>query len=87
MGHGHILTDAHRALVKRLESGTAGLPEPEDPRARQAWQAILETLFSPEEAKLAALCALPPVEKLLAGEQLQSRFVRFVLSRVQNPSC
>lgn len=35
---------------------------------------------------IAALCTLPPVEKMLAGEQLQSRFVRLVLSRVKNPS-
>jgi hypothetical protein len=35
---------------------------------------------------IAALCALPPIEKMLASEQLQSRFVRFVLSRVQNPA-
>jgi ferredoxin len=35
---------------------------------------------------IAALCALPPMEKLLAGEQLQSRFVRFVLSRIKDPT-
>ena len=80
MGHGHILTDHHRALVKRLEAGTAGLPEPEDPRARQAWQEILEILFSPEEARLAARMPVrpAPLEKLsvhfnVRPEELKAR--------------
>ena len=36
-------------------------------------------------AVLTAVLALPPAERLLASEHLQSRFVRFVLSRRQMP--
>ncbi len=36
-------------------------------------------------AVLAAVLSLPPAERLLASEHLQSRFVRFVLSRRQVP--
>ena len=60
MGHGHILTEAHRALVKRLEAGTAAFPEPEEPRAREAWKEILEILFTPEEAALASRMPVKP---------------------------
>ncbi len=70
MGHGSILTDAHRALVKRLEAGTAALPEPEDQRARQAWKEILEILYSPEEAALAARMPVKPASL----EQLSRHF-------------
>jgi hypothetical protein len=35
---------------------------------------------------LAALLALPPAKQALADEQLRSRFVRFALSRVQDPT-
>jgi Pyruvate/2-oxoacid:ferredoxin oxidoreductase delta subunit len=70
MGHGSILTDAHRALVKRLEAGTAALPEPEDQRARQAWKEILEILYSPEEAALAARMPVRPATL----EQLSRHF-------------
>jgi len=60
MGHGNVLTEAHRALVRRLEAGTAALPEPEDPRAREAWKEILEILFTPEEAALASRMPVKP---------------------------
>jgi ferredoxin len=36
-------------------------------------------------AVLTAVLSLPPAERLLASEHLQSRFVRFVLSRRQMP--
>jgi hypothetical protein len=32
-----------------------------------------------------ALCALPPVERALASEQVRSRFVRYALAGVRSP--
>jgi ferredoxin len=54
MGHLGRLKDEYRALVDRLDRGTVALPEPEDERAWQGWREILEILYTPEEAALAA---------------------------------
>ena len=66
MGHGAHLGKEHRDLAARLQHGTAAMVEPENPAARAAWQEILETLFSPEDASLAArLPVLPtPLETI-----------------------
>ena len=53
MGHLVSLEDGYKQLVKRLDAGQVGLPEPLDPDARKGRQEILEILFSPEEAWLA----------------------------------
>ena len=60
VGHGAYLGKEHRDLADRLQHGTAAMVEPENPAARAAWQEILETLFSPEDASLAAKMPLLP---------------------------
>ena len=70
MAHIHTLRHAHRALVKRLEAGTAALPEPSSDRARKGWQEILEILFSPEDAVLAGRMPVKPAHL----EQLAVKF-------------
>jgi len=60
MGHlGHLKTE-YQMLLHRLDAGVVGMPEPDDERARQGWQRILEILFSPEEAALAARMPVRP---------------------------
>ena len=61
MGHLGRLKEEYRDLARRLQDGTVALPEPEDERARAAWQEILEILFTPEEAALAGRMPLRPV--------------------------
>jgi ferredoxin len=60
MGHARYLTDEHKLLAKRLQRGPAALPEPEDATARAAWREILEILFTPEEAAIAAKLPVLP---------------------------
>ena len=70
MGHlGHLKEEYHD-LVKRLDAGPVGLPEPRDPRAWKGWKEILEILYTPEEAELASKMPVRP-ESL---EKLASRF-------------
>ncbi|MEN8223013.1 MAG: 4Fe-4S dicluster domain-containing protein [Acidobacteriota bacterium] len=52
MGHLAGLDDEYKRLIRRLEAGQAGLPEPEEPDSRKGWLEILEILFSPGEAWL-----------------------------------
>ncbi len=54
MGHLGRLKDEYRALVGRLERGPVALPEPADESAWQGWREILEILYTPEEAAIAA---------------------------------
>jgi Pyruvate/2-oxoacid:ferredoxin oxidoreductase delta subunit len=61
MGHLGRLKEEYRDLARRLQDGTVALPEPEDERARAGWREILEILFTPEEAALAARMPLRPV--------------------------
>ena len=61
MGHLGRMKDEYRDLVKRLERGTMALPEPEDARAEQARREILEIIFTPEEAALAARLPVRPI--------------------------
>ncbi|HEX5642766.1 MAG TPA: (Fe-S)-binding protein, partial [Thermoleophilia bacterium] len=60
MGHATSLGGAHQDLAKRLQRGPVAMVEPRDPAARQAWREILETLFSPEDAALAARLPVVP---------------------------
>jgi ferredoxin len=69
MGHLGRLKDQYRNLVARIDRGPVGLPEAEDERAEAARREILEILFSPEEAALAARMPLGPI----AGEKLAAR--------------
>jgi ferredoxin len=60
MGHlGHLRSE-YRDLVRRLEAGQVGLPEPESERAKRGRQEILEILFSPEDAALASRLPVRP---------------------------
>jgi len=61
MGHLGRLKEEYRDLVKRLDRGTVALPEPADPLAWSGWKEILEILYTPEEAALAARMPLRPV--------------------------
>src|SRR5512146_2970465 len=61
MGHLRRLKEEYRQLADRLDRGAVGLPEPEDPRAWEGWREILEILFTPEDAALAARLPLRPM--------------------------
>ena len=60
MGHLHSLSPEFRALAGRLNAAPMALPEPRDPRAWEGWREILEILYTPEEAALAARLPLKP---------------------------
>jgi ferredoxin len=70
MGHLGRMKDAYRDLVGRLERGTMALPEAHDARAEQGRREILEILFSPEEAALAARLPVRPVSLERLAERL-----------------
>ena len=78
MGHGTQLRGEHRDLADRLRRGPVAMVEPEDPAARRAWKEILEILFSPEDARLAArLPLLPsPVEALTRRTGMDAESLR-----------
>jgi ferredoxin len=61
MGHLGRLKAEYRDLVARIDRGHMGLPEAGDARAEAARREILEILFSPEEAALAARMPVRPV--------------------------
>jgi Pyruvate/2-oxoacid:ferredoxin oxidoreductase delta subunit len=61
MGHVGRLKEEYRALVDRLGEGSVALPEPTDPAAWKGWQEILEILYTPEEAALAARLPVRPI--------------------------
>ncbi len=60
MGHLGHLKEEYRQLVERLDANPVGLPEPKTEEARQGWQEILEILFTPEDAALAARMPVAP---------------------------
>jgi Pyruvate/2-oxoacid:ferredoxin oxidoreductase delta subunit len=60
MGHLHSLPPEYRALAGRLDAAPMALPQPRDPRAWDGWREILEILYTPEEAALAARLPLKP---------------------------
>ncbi len=61
MGHLGRLKEQYRELADRLQAGPVAYPEPEDPVAREGWREILEILFTPEEAALAARLPVRPM--------------------------
>ena len=78
MGHGTFPRGEYRDLAGRLRRGSVAMVEPQDPSARRAWQEILEILFSPEDAALAArLPVLPtPVEALTGRTGMHAELLR-----------
>jgi ferredoxin len=61
MGHLRHLRSEHGAVARRLGKGHSAFPEPrKDPRARDAWREILEILYTPEDAVLAARLPVLP---------------------------
>jgi len=71
MGHLRNLKREYRELLARLDAGQVGMPEPKEPRARAGWQEILEILFSPEEAALAARLPLMPATLETIADRVQ----------------
>jgi len=60
MGHlGHLKAE-YRDLANRLNAGSVGFPEPQEEASRRGWQEILEILYTPEEAALAARLPVLP---------------------------
>ncbi|MCL5735500.1 MAG: 4Fe-4S binding protein [Actinobacteria bacterium] len=78
MGHGVHLGKEHRALADRLQHGSVAMVEPTDPAAKAAWQEILETLFTPDDAAVAAKMPVLPiaVERIAARLNQQSDRLR-----------
>jgi ferredoxin len=70
MGHLGRLKAEYRDLAHRLDRGTMGFPEPEDAAAREGWREILEILFTPEEAALAARLPVRPTALATVAERL-----------------
>ena len=60
MGHLGHLKQEYRELVERLEAGPVSMPEPRDPHAWEGYKEILEILYTPEEAALAARLPVAP---------------------------
>jgi len=85
MGHLGRLKEEYRDLARRLQDGTVALPEPDDERARRGWQEILEILYTPEEAALAARMPLRPVS--LDGLSRRLGIPAAELARRLEPMC
>jgi len=60
MGHLGHLKQEYRDLVERLDKGSVTMPEPEDEKTRAAWREILELLYTPEDAAIAARMPVTP---------------------------
>src|SRR5512142_2462390 len=80
MGHLGRLKEQYRDLTERLDRGTVALPEAQDERAEAGRREILEILFTPEEAALAARLPLRPITAArlaprlgLSAEELERR--------------
>jgi Fe-S-cluster-containing hydrogenase component 2 len=80
MGHLGRLKDQYRDLTDRLDRGTVGLPAAQDAAAEAGRRELLEILFTPDEAALAARLPLRPMsaEKLaprlgMSAEELERR--------------
>ena len=70
MGHlGHLKAE-YQSLLHRLDAGLVGMPEPCDEEARHGWQRILEILFTPEEAELAARMPVRPASLKMVAERV-----------------
>ena len=66
---GHLKTE-YQPLLHRLDAGLVGMPEPADEAARHGWQRILEILFTPEEAALAARLPVRPAKLKTVAERV-----------------
>jgi ferredoxin len=68
MGHLGRLKEQYRELAGRLQAGPVALVEPSDGHAWEGWREILEILYTPEEAALAARMPVRPtsLERLSA---------------------
>jgi ferredoxin len=80
MGHLGRLKEQYRELTDRLDRGTVGLPEAQDAAAEAGRREILEILFTPDEAALAAKLPLVPMSAArlaprvgLSAEELERR--------------
>jgi hypothetical protein len=60
MGHLGRLKEQYRELAGRLQTGPVALAEPTDAHAWDGWREILEILYTPEEAALAARMPIRP---------------------------
>ena len=78
VGHTAGLGRAHQDLAKRLQRGSVAMVEPRDPEAKRAWREILEMLFSPGDAALAARLPVVPttVEDLARRNGTSERDLR-----------
>jgi ferredoxin len=69
MGHlGHLKTE-YQALLHRLDAGVIGLPEATDEGAERGRRRILEILYSPEDAALAAKMPVRPASLEVVAER------------------
>src|SRR6266511_2962991 len=85
MGHLGRLKGEYRDLVARLERGTMGLPEAEDERSEAGRREVLEILYSPEEAALAARLPVRPVSLEELAARLEPMCERGVVLDLVNP--
>jgi ferredoxin len=69
MGHIGRLKEQYRDLADRLQAGPVAYAEPREPGAWEGWREILEILYTPEEAELAARLPVKP----MSLEQLSAR--------------
>ena len=74
MGHLGHLKQEYADLVQRLDAGPLGYPKPESEHATVGWREILEILYTPEEAALAAKMPLKPAG--LGPDKPPNRFSR-----------
>ncbi len=70
MGHLGRLKEQYRDLVARLDRGPVSLPEASDEAAEAARREILEILYTPEEAALAARMPVRPTTAERLAERL-----------------
>ncbi|HSB21346.1 MAG TPA: 4Fe-4S dicluster domain-containing protein [Anaeromyxobacteraceae bacterium] len=70
MGHLGRLKEQYRDLADRLQAGPVAFPEPPDPGAWQGWREILEILYTPEDAALAARLPVRPMSLDRLAERL-----------------
>ena len=78
MGHGGFEGPEHARLAARLARGPVAMVEPGDPAARRAWHEIMEILFTPADAALAACLPVRPTtpEQLTARTGLEAETLR-----------
>ena len=70
MGHLGHMKEEYLNLVRRLDSGQVGMPEPSDPKAWQGWKEILEILYTEKEAHIASLIPVKPSKLEAVAKQV-----------------